>query len=390
MSAAVPTRAEGPARPVVLVAFATAVVVATEFVVIGLVPAMSRGLEISLLEAGHLVSVFALGSAVLGPLLTIPAVRWQPRIVMAAALVPFALGNLAAAVLPGYGVVLATRLLQGAALPVLVSIGSAAVADLAGRGREGRAVAVVYIGVIAGTVIAIPAGTVLADAIDWRISFVLLGGLSLVAAWGLYSAFPRINAGPPAVMRNQISILYQPIVWAQLLLSALLFTAMFTPYTYLAALLESVPGLNATGIAGMLALFGLAGIPGNMIAGRLSDSRPSQMTSGIALILVMAWLALAYAGNGIAILLSLLAIWGAAHAAAFLSSQIRVMQSAPGAPAFAAALNISAANIGIAAGAAAGGAIIEQASVTATGIGGAALAVVAVLLASALRCMGVR
>jgi predicted MFS family arabinose efflux permease len=91
------------------------VVVATEFIAIGLLPAMSRGLEISLGEAGHFVSVFALGSAVLGPLLTMPAVRWQPRIVMVAALVPFALGNLAAAVLPGYGVVLATRLLQGAA-----------------------------------------------------------------------------------------------------------------------------------------------------------------------------------------------------------------------------------------------------------------------------------
>jgi DHA1 family inner membrane transport protein len=365
-------------------------VVATEFIAIGLLPAMSRGLEISLGEAGHFVSVFALGSAVLGPLLTMPAVRWQPRIVMVAALVPFALGNLAAAALPGYGVVLATRLLQGAALPVLVSIGSAAVADLAGPGREGRAVAVVYIGVIAGTVIAMPAGAVLADAIDWRISFLLLGGLSLAAATSLYIAFPRMNAGSPAVMRDQISILSQPIVWAQLLLSAVLFAAMFAPYTYLAALLESTAGLNATGIAGMLAWFGLAGIPGNMIAGRLSDNGPTRATSGIALILLMAWLALAYAGNGLAVLLPLLAIWGAAHAAAFLSSQIRVMQSAPSAPAFAAALNISAANIGIAAGAAAGGAIIEQASVTATGIGGAALAVAAVVLASALRGMGVR
>jgi MFS transporter, DHA1 family, inner membrane transport protein len=187
-----------------------------------------------------------------------------------------------------------------------------------------------------------------------------------------------------------ISILSQPIVWAQLLLSAVLFAAMFAPYTYLAALLESSAGLKAAGIAGMLAWFGLAGIPGNMIAGRLSDNEPTRATSGIALILVMAWLALPYAGNGLVILLPLLATWGAAHAAAFLSSQIRVMQSAPSAPAFAAALNISAANIGIAAGAAAGGAIIEQASLTTTGIGGAALAVVAVVLASALRGMGVR
>jgi DHA1 family inner membrane transport protein len=390
VTASAPARTAGPALPALLVAFATAVVVATEFIAIGLLPAMSRGLEISLGEAGHFVSVFALGSAVLGPLLTMPSVRWQPRIVMAAALIPFALGNLAAALIPGYWVVLATRLLQGAALPVLVSIGSTAVADLAGPGREGRAVAIVYIGVIAGTVIALPAGAFLADAIDWRISLLLLGGLSLAAAWGIYTAFPRMNAGSPAVMADQISILSRPIVWAQLLLSVVLFAAMFASYTYLAALLESTAGLNAVGVAGMLAWFGMAGIPGNMIAGRLSDSGPTRATCGIALILAMTLLALAGAGNNLAILFPLLAIWGAAHAAAFLSSQMRAMQSAPSAPAFAAALNISAANIGIAAGAAAGGAIVEQASVAATGLGGAALAVVAVVLASALRRMGVR
>jgi MFS transporter, DHA1 family, inner membrane transport protein len=191
-------------------------------------------------------------------------------------------------------------------------------------------------------------------------------------------------------MSDQVSILYLPIVWAQLLLSAVLFTAMFAPYTYLAAFLESTAGLRGTAVAGMLAWFGLAGIPGNIIAGRLSDRGPTRATCGIALILVMALLTMAGAGNNLAILFLLLTIWGAAHAAAFLSSQMRVMQSAPSAPAFAAALNISAANIGIATGAAVGGAIIEQASVAATGIGGAALGVTAVLLAWALRCIGAR
>jgi predicted MFS family arabinose efflux permease len=41
------------------------VVVATEFVVIGLLPAMSLRLEIPLAEVGHFVALFALGSAML-------------------------------------------------------------------------------------------------------------------------------------------------------------------------------------------------------------------------------------------------------------------------------------------------------------------------------------
>ena len=134
----------------------------------------------------------------------------------------------------------------------------------------------------------------------------------------------------------------------------------------------------------MLAWFGLAGIPGNMIAVRLSERGPIQATSSVALVLAIVMPASAFAGNGLMALLPLLAIWGAAHAAAFLLSQIRVMQSAPAAPAFAAALNISAANIGIAAGAAAGGAIVERASIAASSIGGTALALAALMLAMAL------
>jgi predicted MFS family arabinose efflux permease len=282
------------------------------------------------------------------------------------------------------------RILQGASLPVLVSIGSAAVADLAGPGREGRAVAAVYVGVVAGTVIAMPSGTVLADAIDWRITFLMLGGLAMAAAWGLAIAFPRMDVGQSVTLRDQISILYLPVVWGQLLLSAVLFAAMFAPYSYLAAFLEDAASLDAAGVAGMLAWFGLAGIPGNAIAGWLSDRGATQATLAVALILAIVMLASASAGNSLMVLLPLLAIWGAAHAAAFLLSQMRVMMSAPTAPAFAVALNISAANIGIAAGAVVGGAIIEQASIAATGFGGAALAVVALIFAMALRFVGVR
>lgn len=390
MTASIPARTPSLAVPAGAVAFATAVVVATEFIVVGLLPAMARDLKISLPEVGGFVSAFAFSSAVFGPLLMIPAGRWQPRRVMAVALIPFVLGNLAAAAMPSYTMLLLVRILQGATLPVLVSVGSAAVASLAGPGREGWAVSLIYIGVVAGIVVAMPAGIILADAIDWRISFVMLGGLAVVAAWGLFFGFPRMPMGRLPTMLDQLSILRQPILQAQLLLSAVLFSAMFAPYTYLAALLEITGGLGALSVAGVLAGFGLAGIPGNMIAGWLSDRGPTQATIGVALMLALAMAAVAFASDFLLLLLPLLAIWGAAHAAAFLLSQMRVMLSAPTAPAFAAALNISAANIGIAAGAAIGGAIVERAGIAATGLGGAALALLALMIAAALRGMGVR
>jgi MFS transporter, DHA1 family, inner membrane transport protein len=386
----VSSKAAPLAMPAGVVAFATAVVVATEFIVVGLLPAMARDLRIPLSQVGHFVSAFALSSAVFGPLLMIPAARWDPRLVMVLALIPFALGNLAAALMPGYAMLLLARILQGATLPVLVSAGSAAVASLAGPGREGRAVSLIYIGVVAGMVVAMPAGTVLADMIGWHTTFVVLGALALVAALALFAGFPPMHVDEAPSMLAQLAILRRPVLQAQLLLSAILFAAMFTPYTYLGAFLEIAGGLDALGAAAILAGFGLAGIPGNVIAGRLSDRGPTRATIWVVFILAAAMAAAAFAGDRFALLLPVLAVWGAAHASAFLLSQMRVMLSASTAPAFASALNISAANIGIAAGAVIGGAIVEGAGIAATGAGGSGLAILAFVIAAWLRSAGVR
>lgn len=106
---------------------------------------MARDLEVSVAAAGWFVTWFALAlaSALLGTPLTIAVSRIEPRRVLAAVLLVFALANLAAAVAPSYMVVVAVRIVQGGALPVLVSIGSATIASMAGPGREGRAVSLV-------------------------------------------------------------------------------------------------------------------------------------------------------------------------------------------------------------------------------------------------------
>jgi MFS transporter, DHA1 family, inner membrane transport protein len=234
---AAPASARAVAGPAAMVAFATAVVVTTEFIVVGLLPEMARDLEISVVEAGRFVSWFALASALLGPPLTIAASRIEPGRVVAAALWAFALGNLAATLAPSYPAILAVRVVQGAALPALVSVGSAAIAKLAGAGREGQAVALVYLGVVAAIVLAVPAGVVLAERGGWTSSFLCLALLAAIAAVLVGGAFPREGLAEPASPKTQATILRQPLVQANLLLSGLLFTAMFAAYTYLAAFL---------------------------------------------------------------------------------------------------------------------------------------------------------
>ena len=383
-AAPAPAAARSLAGPAATVAFATAVVVTTEFIVVGLLPEMARDLEISVVEAGRFVSWFALASALLGPPLTIVASRAEPRRVVAAGLWAFALGNLAAALAPSYGLILAVRIVQGAVLPALVSVGSVAIAKLAGPGQEGRAVALVYLGVVVALVLAVPAGVVLAEGGGWRTSFLCLALLAAIAAMILGAAFPRLASAAPASIAAQARITRRPTVQAHLALSALLFAAMFAAYSYLAAFLETVAGFDGRQIAAALMGFGIAGVLGNWIAGRVVDRGPTAASAGVAALLMLAMVAISLAGGRLVLLLPLLAVWGAAHTAAFLLCQVRVMLAAPVAPAFASSLNIAACNVGIAAGAEAGGWVVGQHGIGAIGYGGGALAALALAVALAM------
>lgn len=368
-----------------LSAAATALVVTTEFIVVGLLPQMARDLTISIGDAGRFVSWFAVASAVGGPVLTIAVSQVAARRVMASVLLIFAVGNLAVALTPNYATIVGVRIVQGAALPVLVSVGSAAVAQLAGPARAGRAVALIYVGVVVGLVLAVPGGVIMAGAAGWPATFLGIGILSAIAAAVTIAWFPRIAWPRPTPLARQATIVGQPVVQAHLLLSAVLAAAMFTAYTYLSAFLETSARFKEPHVAVALMGFGLAGVPGNWLAGRFVDRGPTTATAGVALLLMLSMAATVLVSDRPSLLLPALGVWGAAHAAGFLVCQVRVMRVAPAAPALAASLNISAANVGIAAGAIAGGWIVEHQGIGAVGLGGAALAAVALGIAIMLR-----
>ena len=368
-----------------ILVFATAVVVTTEFMAVGLLPVMARDLGISLAEAGSFVWSFAIAAAILGPFLTIVASGLEPRRVLVLSMLVFGLGNLAATLIPNHPVILAVRIVQGAMLPLFVSIGSVAVARLAGPGREGRAVAHINIGVVIGTVFAVPAGVLVAERTGWPTVFASLGLLAIIATVILASAFPRLERPVAPAMKAQARIVQARLFQAHLLLSGLLFTAMFVAYTYLAAYLDRVGGFDGTHIAAILTGFGVAGLFGNWAAGRIVDRGPTAATAGAAAALALATTILSLIGGTSMLLLPVLAFWGAAHTAAFVLCQVRVMLAGKSAPAFASSLNISVCNLGIALGAAGGGWIVDRYGIEAIGFGSAVLAAASFVLAILMR-----
>lgn len=371
-----------------VLACATGVLVTAEFIVVGLLPALAGDLAVSLNRAGWLVSAFALSAAVMGPVVTLMVTGIQPRLVLALGLVVFGLSGMIAALLPSFTTMVVARLVQGAILTPFISVANTAAASMAREGRTGRAIGQVNLGTVVATVFAVPAGVALAELFGWQAVFAGLSLFALAVAGVIPATVPRTPQGLSPSLRGQAAILRHAGFLLHLALSALLFTAMFAAYSYIAPFLQDVVGLSGPNVALALLGFGLAGLAGNWAASQMVDRNPTRLTVIVTVLLVLAAAAMPLAGGIAGLVIPLLALWGAAHTAAFVTCQVRVMFAAPGAPAFASSLNISVSNVGIAAGAILGGWVISRFGIALIGVGTIAAGVVALMIGLLLYVQG--
>jgi predicted MFS family arabinose efflux permease len=369
-------------RVLLLLTLGSTILVATEFIVAGLLPVLARALQIGPAEAGSLVGAFALSAAGLGPLLTLAATRAPPRAVLVTSLLTFAAGNAVAVVAPSYGVHLAVRIVQGALLPVFISVGTAAISALARPERRGRALALANTGFVIGTIVAVPAGVAFATDGVWWAAFAALSLLGFISAGLMATSFPDVARAHHTRLTQEAGLLLQPLFLSHLSLSVATFTLMFTFYTYLAAWLEQVVSLDGHGVALALAGFGGAGLVGQVLAARVADRLPLRATMLVGTTVALTGVCLSAFHESSLLLALSLGVWGAAHTAAVTLCQVRVALAGGTSPAFAMAMNISSANLGIALGAFFGGWVLERAGINAIGYGAASLVIVVAALAA--------
>ncbi|TRW14468.1 MFS transporter [Glacieibacterium frigidum] len=367
-------------RVLLLLAPAITIVVATEFIVVGLLPLVSQEMHLPLAKAGQLVGWWAFSAAVAGPFVTLVVSRQSPHLTLIATLILFAIGNAIIAVTTSFDVMLLIRIIQGAMLPAFVSVGASVVTRLAPPAERGKGLARANIGFVLGVLLALPAGVALAQGGDWRLSFVVLAVASLPMAALIAIFFPAIPQGEAPSIPSQIGLLRRSTFLANLALSVLLFAAMFAAYTYLGAWMEGALGLSVWSVTLTLFLFGVAGLVGNVVAARIADGAPLRATA-IAILMLVASINLAALVQGSIFLAAIpLALWGISHTASVTLSQVRVTLAGNEAPAFAMTMNISAANLGIAIGAFGGGWLIDQEGVGAIGLAPIGFAVFAIPL----------
>ncbi|WP_261300324.1 MFS transporter [Sphingomonas alpina] len=362
----------------VLVAGA-AMVVATEFTLVGISPYIAAEMELTLRQAAGFMTSFALGSAIVGPFAASLTRHLRADHALILSLTPFVLS----AVLPllgdpiGFGML---RFVQGAALPLFIGVATNALARL--HGDDAVATSRIYLGVAIGALLAAPLGVAVAAWFGWTRFFLMLGLVAAAIAVAV-ALLPRLRLTSSAGERvGARRILFRRSVQAQAALTLIQFAAMFCLYAFIAPILTA-SHVGPAAASGWLLLFGLAGIAGTMIAGYATGRALGTAAIAIAALLVLPGLLLQFLPLSPFALLLSLSLWGMAHSAAFVVCQLRMTRAAPQAPRLAAALNISAANLGIALGTSIGGWSVALGGMAA--LGGTAALLGLIALAGAWR-----
>lgn len=338
----------------------------TEFVIVGLLPTMAADLRVSLPSAGLLVSLYALGVAVGAPVLTALTGRLPRKTLLLALMVLFTAGNLLAWQAPGYGTLVAARVLTGLAHGVFFSIGSTLATGLVPAERAASAIATMFSGLTVALVTGVPLGTFIGQHAGWRLTFLAVAALG-VLAFGTSLAFvpAGIRHRAPASLRQQLGVLKQGRLLLVYAMTAVGYGGSFVAFTYLAPILEQVSGFGASAVGLVMLAYGVSVAVGNLWGGRLADRRGPVA----ALKLIFALLAGVLALLGVTaaspwLVVGTVLLWGAVAFGNVAGLQVYVVQQAerfaPQAVDVASGLNIAAFNLGIAAGAWLGGGIVAR------------------------------
>ena len=372
--------ASGNGLAVLLLAISAFVIVTTEFIIVGLLPGLARDLGISISVAGQLVTLFAFTVMLFGPVLTALVSHFERKRLFIVILVIFAASNALAAMAPNIWILGVARFLPALALPVFWGTASETAAELAGAERAGKAISNVYLGISGAMVFGIPLGTLASEAFGWRETFWGLSGLSLVMAALLFTVMPTLARPTRVKLGEQARILKDPYFLGNVVLSVVVFTAMFTGYTYLADTLQHVANIPSADVGWWLMGFGIIGLAGNWLGGHFVGRGPLTVTLVAALVLAIGMVVTtAFAGSHGWLALGL-AVWGIANTALYPICQVRVMQAASHAQALAGTLNVSMANAGIGLGAIIGGMVIQYWGLWSIGYVAAGIALLAVVM----------
>ena len=334
----------------------------------GMLNELADGLHVGIRDAGLLVTWGAVVLCIGSPLMAWLTTRMDRRLLLVGTLLVVAVAQGASALAPGYGAVLALRLVMLAIAAIYTPQAAATVALIVPEARRPSAIAFVFLGWSLAVAGGLPLITFLATHFGWRAGFIMLGAASGVIAALVFITLPAGLTGKPLSLTSFATIARNKRLMTILAVTMLQIAGQVTIFVYLAPLLRRLIGADNLTVEAFFALFGVAALVGNIVATAIVTALGTEVT--LALFLASITLGLAIWTAGASLFMAAaggVVIWGLGFAASNSMQQARLAETAPDLASASIALNTSLVYVGQAIGSAIGGVLFARAAFTAMG-----------------------
>jgi MFS transporter, DHA1 family, inner membrane transport protein len=320
----------------------------------GLLNDFTADFSISASRAGLMLFVGGLVVGIGAPVLAALTSRIERRFILTAALLLYAAGHAAAALAPGFELQLWIRAVTVVGAAIFTPQAASTVGLLVPPEKRAGAIAFIFIGWSAASVAGIPLGTLLSDALGWRMVYGVMAGLAALAALSVWLTLrPKLFVTPLsfAAWKETFS---SPLLWLVFLVTLFSMSGQFTMFSYIAPVLRDGFAATPTMISVMFAVVGVArfGID-RVIAIALLSLCVGFL--GFVLVWGQIWPALIAS-----------VFWGLGSFSSNSLQQSRLVALAPHLAAATVALNTSVVYLGQSVGSVAGGKMIDAGNMVAT------------------------
>ncbi|MFF2907786.1 MFS transporter [Paenibacillus sp. NPDC057934] len=284
----------------------------SEFMVAGMMNTLAAEFGVSVSAVGYLITAFSAGMVVGGPLLTAALLNTPRKKAFITLIAVFFVGQLLGAIAGNYELMMISRIITGIASSAAFGVSISISASLVEENTRGRAVSIIFGGLMIATVLGTPAATWAAEAYGWRFSFWAVAVLVLLSGLTALRLIPVLSTSEPTSLRHELKSFSNRGLWAAYLTSFLIIGATFAAFSYFAPIFTDLTGFSPASVPLLFVVYGAATVVGNLITGRLADRYMMPLLTTGLILLSVALLAFAIGAHEPAVVIPAVIVIGLA------------------------------------------------------------------------------
>ncbi|RFU49184.1 MFS transporter [Paraburkholderia sp. DHOC27] len=366
-------------KGVFAIALGAFTLVVTEFLPIGLLPGIIKGLGVSEGTAGLTVTVAAALGFLAAPATVLLVGRLDRRVVLLGFSALVIVSGVMSSLATHFSTLLIARMIIGIGVGGFWSVSITAASRLVPADKVNKASSLVFAGISIASVVSIPAASYIAAHYNWRIAFMAASALAIVVFAVQVFALPRIDMQKGVTARDFLALLKSKKVVAIYLAIIFIVSGQFCGYTFVSPYLEQLAGFDANTISAVLLGYGVLAVVGNFVAGELAGRDLHKTVYANVVLFLGSLIAIAAFPHHFVIAIVSLLCWALSWGMAPVGTQLWLYNSTQHAPEAAQSMNTSVFQLSITLGSLIGGVVVDHVNLHASMWTGAAIFGLAVL-----------